>query len=34
MFTELLPYKPNFDKTLGMLDDFYIVISLLLSKTI
>ena len=34
IFRELLPYKLNFDKILGMLDDFYIFNRLLLSTTI
>lgn len=34
IFKELLPYKPNFDRILGMLDGFYIIDSLLLNETI
>ena len=34
MIRELLPYKLNFDRILGMLNDFYIFNRLLLSTTI
>lgn len=34
IFREVLPYKLNFDRILGMLDDFYIFNRLLLSNTI
>lgn len=34
IFRESFPYKPNFDRILGMLDDFYIFNRLLLSTTI
>ncbi len=34
IFRELFPYKLNFDRILGMLDDFYIFNRLLLSTTI
>ena len=34
IFKELLPYKVNFDRILGMIDDFYIFNRLLLSITI